>query len=249
MANFSIITVVKFAENTIERNIKSTSSQTYKNYEHIIVCHKDDLKSISIIEKLKKKNKIKLIISNDKNLYEAMNIGIKRAKGNFITFLNADDIFKNSKVLKNVSVYIKNFKNVKSFYGNIEIVKNNKIYRKWNPGNYSKTKFYYGWHPPHPSLFIKKLIFDKNGNFDTKFKLAADYELMIRFFVVNNLSSKYINNTLIQMSHGGLSSRNVKNIISSNIESYLAWKKNGFFIFIFIFFTKPLLKISQLFFK
>ena len=248
MVDFSIITVVKFAENTIRRNINSVSHQTYKNYEHIIVCHKDDLKSRLIIKKLKK-DKIKLIISRDKNLYEAMNIGIKKAKGNFITFLNADDIFKNANVLKNVIEYIKSFPKIESFYGNIEIIKNKNIYRKWNSGVYSRAKFFCGWHPPHPSMFIRKFIFNKYGCFDTKFHLAADYELMIRLFVVNNLSSKFIKNTLIQMNHGGLSSKNMKNIILSNIEAYLSWKKNGYGFLIFIFFTKPILKIFQLFIK
>jgi len=249
MVDFSIITVVKFAVSTIRRNIKSVSSQIYKNYEHIIVCHEDDLESRIIIRKLKKKNKIKLIISRDKSLYEAMNIGIKRAKGDFITFLNADDIFKNSKVLKNVIDNIKIFPKIKSFYGNIEIMKNKKIYRKWNSGAYLRSKFFCGWHPPHPSMFIKKFVFDKYGYFDTKFKLAADYELMIRLFVVNSLSSRYISKTLIEMNHGGLSSKNMKNIILSNIEAYLSWKKNGYSFFIFIFFTKPLSKIFQFIIK
>ena len=101
MVDFSIVTAVKFAEKTILRTIKSVMNQTFKNYEHIVVCHFDDNKSANIIKNFKNK-KINLIISKDNNPYEAMNIGIKNAKGNFITFLNADDIFKDNKVLENV---------------------------------------------------------------------------------------------------------------------------------------------------
>ena len=175
-----------------------------------------------------------------------MNIGIKNAKGNFITFLNADDIFKDNKVLENVKKNNIDSPNIDSFYGDIEIIKNKKIFRKWISGDFSVNKFFIGWHPPHPSLFIKRKIFEKNGNFDTNFNIAADYELMIRYFVNKKVSAKYIKNTFVKMNHGGLSSKNLWSIFLSNLESVLAWKKNGYNFLFYIVIMKPISKIIQL---
>jgi len=153
--DFSIITVVKFSEKTIKKNIISVKKQIHKNYEHIIVCHVNDAKSLKIIKKFKN-NKISLIISNDNNLYEAMNIGIKHAKGNFITFLNADDVFRNYKVLKYIKKNIREYPKINSFYGDVEIVKNKQIYRKWNSGNFLRNKFFFWLAPTASNIIFKK---------------------------------------------------------------------------------------------
>ena len=153
MVDFSIVTAVKYSDKTILRTIKSVMNQNFKNYEHIVVCHFEDSKSSESLKNVNKK-KINLIISKDNSPYEAMNIGIKNSKGNFVTFLNADDIFKDKKVLENVKKNITDFPNSDSFYGDIEIIKNKQIYRKWISGEFAINKFFFGWHPPHPSLFV-----------------------------------------------------------------------------------------------
>jgi glycosyltransferase involved in cell wall biosynthesis len=244
MVDFSIVTAVKNSDQTILRTINSVAKQNFKKYEHIVVCHFKDIRSRKILKNINKK-KINLIISKDNSLYEAMNIGIKNSKGGFVTFLNADDVFKDKKVLENVKKNIVSFPSSDSFYGNIEIVKNKQIYRTWTSGEFSINKFFWGWHPPHPSLFIKRKIFKKYGYFDLNFNIAADYELMIRYFVVKKISSKYIKRTFVKMAHGGLSSKNIWAIFLSNFESLLAWKKNGYNLQFYIFFIKPFSKIIQ----
>ena len=106
MPKFSIITVVKNSHKTIQKTIDSISNQNFNNFEFIVVCHTSDLKTRKILAQ-NKKCITHLILSNDKGIYEAMNIGIKKAKGNYITFLNSDDYFLNQNILKNLYNFIK----------------------------------------------------------------------------------------------------------------------------------------------
>lgn len=246
MIDFSIITVVKNAKKLIHKNMNSVLNQRFKNYEHIIIINSKDKYTINLLKNISNK-RLRIFVFSDKGPYYAMNLGLKKAKGKYFTFLNADDYFYNNKVLELVKKNLKKHPKFNSFYGNVKIIKKNKIFRNWNAGEFSLKKFFLGWHPPHPSLFIKlnkKMI--KTGIFNTGYRIAADYDFMIRFFVKEKNNSKFINHTMVSMRHGGLSSKNLKNIFISNIESCLSWWKNGYYLMFYIFFLKPLVKIKQL---
>jgi len=244
LPKFSIITVVKNSHKTIQKTIDSISNQNFNNFEFIVVCHISDLKTRKILAQ-NKKYITHLILSNDKGIYEAMNIGIKKAKGNYITFLNSDDYFLNPNILRNLYNFIikKNFPNI--LYGNIIIFNKNTILRKWYSGSFSLIKLFFGWHPPHPSMFIKKNLLNECGAFNVSYKIAGDYEFMVRLFAKFKIKPIYYNTFVIGMSSGGISSKNFKNIISSNIESVKSWKDNGYYFFFHIFFIKPLIKLRQ----
>ena len=242
----SIITVVYNNKDTIKDAIESVLNQTYQNIEYIIIDGVSTDGTVDIIKSYG--DKIDKVISEpDKGIYDAMNKGIKLASGDIIGILNSDDFYANNNIIEKV---VKEFedKKVDSVYGDLVYVNakdTNKIVRYWKSKPYKKGLFTKGWHPAHPTFFVKKEIYDKYGIFNLDFKIAADYELMLRFLEKYQISNSYIPEIFVKMRLGGESNQSIKNIIKANIESYNAWKINGLYINLFMILLKPLSKLFQ----
>lgn len=204
----SIITVCFNSDKTIESTILSVLEQTYTNIEYIIVDGNSSDGTIAIIKKYEK-NIEKWISETDKGLYDAMNKGIGLATGDIIGILNSDDTFYNKEVLKDITnFHLKN--DIDASIGNIVQHKNGKIIRQYNSVNWRPEKLKVGFMPPHPSVFFKRELFEKFGNYKLDFISGADYELITRFFLKNNLTYKYSGITTTSMSVGGISSSGFK---------------------------------------
>jgi len=242
----SIITVVWNNKETIKDAIDSVLSQTYKNIEYIVVDGASSDGTVEIVQSYG--DKINTFVSEkDKGIYDAMNKGIKLATGDVIGILNSDDFYENNKVIEKI-VDIFNNKNCDAIYGDLIYVdsKNiNKIVRYWKSKLYKKGLFQKGWHPAHPTFFVKKEIYEKYGLFNLDFKIAADYEIMLRFIEKHKIKIYYVPEVLVKMRMGGESNQSVKNIIKANIESYKAWQINNLQINPLKFLLKPLSKIFQ----
>jgi glycosyltransferase len=242
----SVITSVFNNKEFIEDCIKSVLKQNYKNIEYIIV---DGGSTDGTIDAIKKyEDKISKWTSEpDKGIYDALNKGIKLATGDIIGFLHADDFYAHNKVLEIVvSHMIK--RNVDSCYGDLFYVDKynpNKVVRHWKSNTYREGLFKRGWMPPHPTFFVKKELYDMFGYFNTEFKIAADYELMLRFLEKHKISTYYIPEVLIKMRIGGMSNRNIKNIFIKSCEDYKAWKVNNLHGGISTILLKNLSKIPQ----
>lgn len=248
----SIITPSYNSEKTISDTIESVLNQTYPNIEYIVIDGKSTDNTTQILKsyeiKFRKKNyKYDWISEPDKGIYDAMNKGIKLATGDIIGILNSDDFYKKNTVINRV---VQEFvdKNVDSVFGDLEYVdKDNtsKVIRYWKSKPYQEKLFKKGWHPAHPTFFVKKIVYDKYGIFNLDFKIAADYELMLRFLEKYKVSSSYIPSVLVKMRMGGESNGTIKNIIKANIESYKAWKINKLHVSPLIFIKKPFSKLIQ----
>lgn len=245
----SIITVVYNNKTYIEDCIRSVLSQTYKDIEHIIIDGGSADGTLDVIKQYK--DKISKVISEpDNGIYDALNKGIRLASGNIVGFLHADDIYANDKVIDKVAyVFMKN--SIDSCYGDLQYVKKdniNRVIRHWKSSEYEYRKFKYGWMPPHPTLFVKREIYDKYGSFNTEYKIAADYELMLRLLWKYKISTHYIPEVLIKMRIGGASNKSLKNLIRKSSEDYKAIKNynaGG----IYTLFLKNLSKIPQFFIR
>ena len=133
-------------------------------------------------------------------------------------------------------------------YADLEYVAENnphKTVRKWKSQPYRSELFKNGWHPPHPTFFAQKSAFDKYGDFDLNYNIGADYELMLRFLQKYKIKTKYIPHILVKMRNGGISNKNLYQIIKANIECYRAWKKNGLKVTPLIMLKKPASKLLQ----
>lgn len=246
----SIITICFNSVETIEDTIGSVLSQDYKDIEYIVVDGGSTDETLEILSRYK--NRISRIISEpDEGIYDAMNKGIRLATGEIIGFLNSGDIYMSESVAGQVVDSIQ-ANDTDCCYGNLELVSKEdpeKTVRKWVSQPYQDSLFKKGWHPPHPTFFVKKSVYDKYGFFDLSYSIASDYELMLRFLQKYSISSCYIPTTLVRMRIGGKSNKNLCQIIRANIECYRAWKKNGLTISPFIMLRKPLSKVRQYFVK
>jgi len=242
----SIITVCLNSAEIIEDTIMSALSQDYNNIEYIIVDGGSSDGTLDIMNRYR--NNISNLISEpDNGIYDAMNKGVKLATGEILGFLNSGDIYASETVIGQIVKSIQT-NNTDCCYGNLEYVAENnpdKTVRRWKSQPYQSGLFKKGWHPPHPTFFAKKTVFDKYGDFDLSYDIGADYELMLRFLEKHSVKSCYIPSVLVKMRNGGKSNRNLWQIIKANIECYRAWKRNNLKVSPFIMLKKPASKLIQ----
>ena len=212
----SLITVCYNAAGTIERCINSVARQRYMELEYIII----DGGSVDGTRELILKHKAEdhlFISERDEGMYDAINKGILRAKGDIIGLLHADDYFADDRVLTDIADVFAS-EDPDLLYADLDYVnKKGAIVRKWRSGQYVPGRFNRGWMPPHPTLYVKKKLFDDFGLYNTDYGTAADYELMLRFMHFNRAKVFYLNKVIVKMRSGGQSNRSLGNRM-------LAWK-------------------------
>lgn len=201
----TIITVVYNNVTTIANAIESVLSQTYANIEYIIIDGMSTDGTLEIINEYAPKISI-LISEKDNGIYDAMNKGLKLATGDVIGILNSDDLYANNSILNDVMYQFNLDQNLDILYGDLVYVKHdntNNIVRTWISKPYYPKFFENGSVPPHPSLFLSTKVYQDAGYFNLKYRLAADYEFMLRIFKNFNFKIKYLPLVLVHMRLGG----------------------------------------------
>ncbi|MFT2007738.1 glycosyltransferase family 2 protein [Pontibacter sp. 13R65] len=242
----SIITIVYNNRETIADAIESVLSQTYPHIEYIVI---DGLSTDGTVNVVKSYgNRISTFVSEkDKGLYDAINKGIGLATGEVIGLLHSDDMLAGKDTVADIARMFTTHQ-TDSVYGDLHYVQKedtSKTVRNWVSGDYDRKNFLYGWMPPHPSFYVKRACYQKYGLFNTTFKSAADYELMLRFLYKHKISTAYLPEVLVRMRVGGKSNVTLKNRIRANQEDYNAWVVNGLKPKIYTRFLKPLRKLKQ----
>ncbi|WP_417273522.1 glycosyltransferase family 2 protein [Celeribacter halophilus] len=224
---FSIITAAYNREATIGQALRSVASQSHANVEHVIIDGASEDRTLAEITHHKTPNML-VISEPDKGIYDALNKGLNMATGDIIGLMHSDDFFAHKDVLTNVA---RKFSATLSdaVYGDLDYVSaedTNKVIRHWVSGEYTPDKLRRGWMPPHPALFLRKSVIDRWGGYDTSFRIAADYDSILRYFGRGNISAAYLPEVLVKMRVGGESNRSVERIIRKSREDYRALKKN-----------------------
>ena len=224
----SIITVVYNNEKTIRDAMVSVLEQTYIDLEYVIIDGNSSDRTVQIINNFR--DRLGYFISEkDAGIYDAMNKGVLAATGDVIGILNSDDLYQDATAIETVMEQFIQNPTLDMVYGNLVYVKSDnveKVVRNWKSIPYHKNFFDNGNVPAHPSLFIKKRIYQEAGLFNLDFKLAADYEFMLRIFKNHNYKSVYINKVFVKMRLGGVSNQSFSNIIRQNLEILKAWRHN-----------------------
>jgi len=244
---FSIVTAVLNRRETIRDTIESVLNQDYRNVEHIIIDGGSTDGTLEVIAEYGGQIS-KTISEPDQGVYEALNKGIRLSVGEVIGILHGDDFYAHNKVLRRV---VEGFakQNRDSCYGDLQYVDKkdpHKVLRHWKSSIYTEGKFKSGWMPPHPTFFVRRRIYEKYGLFNEKFRIAGDYELMLRFLERYKISTFYIPEVLIKMRWGGISNGSVQNLFIKSYEDYKAWKINHLQGNLLIIFFKNLSKVPQL---
>lgn len=244
---FSIITVSYQNLKTLKECVQSVLDQSFSGFEYLIIDGGSTDGTKEFLQQLPET--VQWISEPDQGIYDAMNKGWQMAKGQFVAYLNADDVYHNEAVLEKVAQSLHQNPETWALYGDLAYVKAdnlNAIVRYWQSGHYSRKAFTMGWMPPHPTFFLRREAFEKFGGFrQNDLRSAADYELMLRMLFVHHLPAVYCPHLLVRMRTGGESNRNFKNRVRGNREDRKAWELNqlkpGFFTLI----LKPLRKIPQ----
>jgi len=223
----SIITSVYNNRDTIAEAIESVLSQNYNDIEYIIVDGGSADGTVKIIENYGDRI-TKFISEKDKGIYDGLNKGINLATGDLICFLHSDDLYASEDI---IALVAKEFEDadIDGVYGDLVYTPKNdtsKVLRYWKSKEFEAGLLKKGWMPAHPTLFLKKEVYDKYGTFDLDFKIAADYDFMLRV-LSGGIKVKYIPQVLYKMRVGGESNKSLKNIMLKSKEDLKALKKNN----------------------
>jgi len=249
----SIITVVKNNKSGLLRAIECVQKQTYKNVEHIIVDggSKDGTKEV-VNDGRWKMDDVKFFSEPDEGIYDAINKGIKLAAGDVIGLLHSDDWYANETILENYAAAFNQatssnkLPTIDAVYSDLNYIKNkskdhtniqsfnHSVLRRWKTQDKEfitesqrHRALQKGWMPPHPTLFIRKEIFEKYGLYRTDMKIASDYEMILRLLYRYKITSYYLPLTTYLMSIGGASNKSLGNIFQKSREDFRAMKMNG----------------------
>lgn len=229
--NISIITVTYNSSATIRDTIKSVLLQTYPEIEYIIIDGLSQDNTVSIIKEFEPhfKGRLHWVSEKDNGLYEAMNKGLHMASGEVVGIINSDDFYHNTDVISKIANAFEN-PTIEAVFADVRFVNPhnlNKTVRYYSSKNFSPARFRFGFMPAHPTFFTYKKFFDEFGYYKTDYKIAADYELLIRFLFTNNLNYKYIPLDVMKMRTGGTSTASIKSNILLNKEIVRACRENG----------------------
>jgi len=244
----TIVTVSYNSMATIADTIRSVSSQTYKNIEHIIVDGASTDGTVEIVNSFGSKVS-KFITEPDNGIYQAMNKGIRLATGDVIGILNSDDFLCDNHIIETL---VNTFKesNADVIYGDVRYInprKPEKTVRYYSSKKFNPMKFKYGFIPAHPSVYAKRNLYEISGLFKEDYIIAADYELLIRFFRNRSIHSEYIPIPFVSMRTGGISNRSLKNRFIINKEILRACKENGIQTNMINIYSRYLIKIFEYF--
>lgn len=224
----SIVTAVYNRETTIAQAIKSVQIQSHGNIEHILQDGGSKDGSLQIINKLADAN-THLVSLPDGGIYDAINKGISRATGDVIGLMHSDDYFAANDILAKVAAAF-NSPDIDGVYGDLEYVSasdRGRVIRRWTSGEMTRPKLRRGWMPPHPTLYLRRSVFDRFGDYDTSYTISADYDAMLRWLWTHQIKLAYIPEVMVKMRVGGESNRSLERILRKSREDYRALRHNG----------------------
>lgn len=248
----SIITATFNSEATIRDTLESILKQSHTDFELIVKDGGSKDKTLAICEEYLPafNGRLNIISCPDKGIYDAMNQGIKAATGDVVGILNSDDFYHRTDVLEKVNDAFKNTE-IQAVYGDVRFVNNDnleKTVRYYSSKMFSPKLFRFGFMPAHPTFFTYKRYFDEFGYYQTDYKIAADYELLIRFLYTHRLNAQYIPLDFLKMRMGGASTASWKSNIILNQEIVRGCKENGIWTCMPLLFLKYFVKVFELLF-
>ncbi len=205
----SIITATYNSAETVRNTFDSVLNQTYKDIEYIVVDGLSKDNTVEIVKEYVEKfgGKMRYISEKDRGLYDAMNKGLAMATGDVVGILNSDDFYTSNDILE---VVANNFRDneIDAVYGDIHFVNSDdltKCVRYYSSAIFSRRLMRFGFMPAHPSFYCKREVYEKYGDFNTKYKIAADFDSLFRFIYIKRIRTRYIKRDFVTMRTGGVS--------------------------------------------
>ena len=223
----TIITAVYNRAATIADAIGSVAAQDYPNIEHLIIDGASTDGTLAAIASLQR-SAMQVLSEPDAGIYDALNKGFAQATGEILGLVHSDDFLAHGKVISRVMAAFAD-PAVDAVYGDLDYVSSANsatIVRRWKAGAFSLQKLRWGWMPPHPALFVRRRLWEKHGTFDTRYRIAADYDAILRWFGSGEIRAVYLPEVLVKMRLGGESNRSLGHILLKSREDYRALRAN-----------------------
>jgi glycosyltransferase involved in cell wall biosynthesis len=221
----SILTVTYNSHSTLQEAYASLLGQSFKYWEWIVQDGGSTDGTLEWLESLSDA-RVNWVSEKDHGIYDALNKAVGRASGEWIGLLHSDDLYPNNDVLQ---VVVAAMAGNDAIYGDLKYVQAadvTKVLRHWQSEAFAPTLLRKGWMPPHPTLFLRKEVYAKVGGFDTRYRIAADYDFILRVFRTPNLKIHYLPQVLMLMRQGGASSK-LSNLVAKSKEDLQIMRANG----------------------
>ncbi|TCP39285.1 glycosyltransferase family 2 protein [Rhodovulum marinum] len=223
----SVVTAVFDRSGTIGDALRSVAGQSHGDVEHVI---QDGGSTDGTLERIAAlaTGATRLETGPDAGIYDAINRGIARATGDVIGLMHSDDFFAHDRVLERVAAALAD-PGIDGVYGDLDYVSAadpQRVIRHWKSGGYDRAKLARGWMPPHPTLYLRREVFAAWGAYDTRFRISADYDAMLRWLVRGNIRLAYIPEVLVKMRVGGASNGSLGRILRKSREDLHALRRN-----------------------
>jgi len=243
----SVITVSYNNAQTLERALQSVFQQDWSDIEHIVIDGGSSDESTAILAALR--SQLAHVVSEpDDGIYDAMNKGLVYAQGEIVCFLNSDDYYSTPHVLSQVVTKMQTH-NLDALIGDVGFFHKaspQRLVRRYRSDRFSPERLAWGWMPAHPALFLSKKIIQRVGHFKTDYRIAGDFEFIVRAFHGHNLRYQHLPEILVHMQTGGVSTNGLRSKILLNQEVLRACRENGLRTNMFKILAKYPLKILEL---
>ena len=228
----SIITAAWNSAATIEDTLRSILAQTYQDWECIVIdgASSDGTRNILRSYETRFNGRLHWISEPDQGIYDAMNKGIAIASGQVIGMLNADDFYSANNILDQVAKAFTADKYLDGVYGDIHFVHPDdlsKTVRYYPSKSFTRAKMKFGFMPAHPSFYVKKEVYDRFGKFDIQYKIAADFESLLRYIYIHRIKTQYLDMDFVTMRTGGASTASLANRVTIMREHLRAFRNHG----------------------
>ena len=234
----SVITATYNSSATLRDTIESVLRQTYSNIEYIIIDGASTDSTMDIVNQYEPQfgGRMRYISEPDNGIYNAMNKGIAMATGDIIGILNSDDFYTANDILEQVAASFTEAPDTDAVYGDIHFVKDSDLtrcVRYYTSKHFRRWQMRFGFMPAHPSFYCRREIYRQYGVFDDSFRIAADFELLLRFVFVHRIKTTYLPLDFVTMRTGGISTSGFKSYRIGCREHLRAYKNNGVYSNIF----------------
>lgn len=247
----SIVTVTYNSAATLRDTLESVLAQDYADIEYIVADGASTDGTVALLRQYESRfnGRMRWKSEPDEGLYDAMNKGIRLATGDVVGIINSDDFYNHTDVISRVAEAFAS-PGVQAVYGDVRFVHPGnlcKTVRYYSSRSFAPWKFRYGWMPAHPTFFTYRRYFEQYGYYRTDYRIAADYELLIRYLHTHRLSSRYLAFDFMKMRTGGASTRSWRSNICLNREIVKACRENGIYTNMPLLMLKYFVKVFEYF--
>lgn len=228
----TIVTTTYNSASTLRDTMESVLAQTHKDIEYWVIDGGSEDDTLGLIKEYEPRfdGRMKWISEPDNGLYDALNKGISRATGDVVGILNSDDFYTSPTVLEQVAAGFSD--DVDAVYGDIHFVRPSdlgKCVRYYSSKLFRPWALRFGFMPAHPSFYVRREVYERCGGYALDYKLAADYDMMVRLLYKEKIRCRYLSVDMVTMRTGGMSTKNVRNRLLLTKEDVKACRKYGLY--------------------